>query len=72
MSHRSMLQIMREGGYDPKGGKPIPIELIYESNIISHEEYQAEVDRQREVKQAGQNAKSVVFPGDIWYNGPTG
>lgn len=59
MAHRSILEIMREGGYDPKGGNPIPVELIYESNIISHEEYQAEVDRQREVKQAGQNAKAI-------------
>lgn len=59
MSHRSMLQIMREGGYDPKGGKPIPIELIYESNTITFEEYKAEVERQRRVKQAGRNQGEI-------------
>lgn len=50
---------MREGGYDPKGGNPVPIELIYESNIISHEEYEAEIDRQRRVKQSKQNEKAI-------------
>ena len=59
MSHRSILEIMRTGGYDPKAGKPIPLELIYESNTISQEEYQAEVERQRLVKQAGQNESAI-------------
>lgn len=59
MAHRSLVQIMREGGYDPKGGNPVPIELIYESNIISYEEYENEVDRQRKVKQAKQNESAI-------------
>lgn len=50
---------MREGGYDPKAGNPIPIELVYQSNTISEAEYKAEVDRQRRVKQAGQNASAI-------------
>lgn len=59
MAHRSLLEIMRQGGYNPRGGNPIPIELIYESNTISYEEYEAEVNRQLRVKQAGQNGKAV-------------
>lgn len=59
MSHRSVLEIMREGGYNPKAGNPVPIELVYESNTISYAEYQAEVDRQRRVKQAGQNSSAI-------------
>lgn len=59
MAHRSILQIMHDGGYDPKNGKPVPIEPIYESNTISHEEYKAEVERQRRVKQAGQNQSEI-------------
>lgn len=50
---------MREGGYSPSHGNPIPLELIYESNTITHEEYEAEVDRQRKVKQAGQNESAI-------------
>lgn len=50
---------MREGGYNPKVGNPIPIEFIYESNTISQEEYKAEVDRQRRVAQAGRNASAI-------------
>ena len=50
---------MREGGYNPKAGNPIPIELVYQSNTISEAEYKAEVDRQRRVKQAGQNASAI-------------
>lgn len=57
--HRSILEIMREGGYNPKGGNPIPIEEIYESNVISEEEYKAEVDRQRMVTQAGKNVSAI-------------
>jgi len=59
MAHKSLIEIMHEGGYDPKGGNPVPIELIYESNTISYEQYEAEVDRQRRVKQSGQNAKAI-------------
>lgn len=59
--HRSLLEIMREGGYNPKAGNPIPIELIYESNVISQEEYKAEVDRQRRVAQAGRNAEAISY-----------
>lgn len=60
MAHRSILQIMRDGGYDPKGGKPVPIEEIYESNCISLAEYKAEVERQRRLAQAGKNASAIT------------
>lgn len=53
------MEIMHDGGYDPKGGNPVPIELIYESNTISREQYQAEVDRQRRVRQAGKNQSAI-------------
>lgn len=59
MSRRSFLEVMREGNYDPKGGRPIPIETIYELNTISYDEYVAEVERQRRVKQAGQNQSEL-------------
>lgn len=59
MAHRSILEILRQGGYDPKGGNPIPIELIYESNTISYEEYKAEVERQSRVEQARQNHDAI-------------
>ena len=58
-AHKSLLEIMREGGYDPKGGKPVPIELIYRTNFISQEQYKAEVDRQRRVAQAHANAGAI-------------
>ena len=59
MAHRSILEIMVEGGYSPKQGMPIPIELVYESNTISYEEYRVEVDRQRRVNQASRNAQAI-------------
>ena len=58
-AHKSLLEIMREGGYSPKGGKPIPIELIYQANFITREQYEAEVNRQRRVAQAGANASAI-------------
>lgn len=59
MGHKSILDLMHEGDYDPKGGRPIPIELIYQSNTISVAEYKAEVDRQRKLKQARQNGEAI-------------
>lgn len=59
MAHKSLSEIMRDGGYDPKGGNPVPIELIYASNTISYEQYQAEADRQRMVRQAGKNERAI-------------
>ena len=59
MAHKSILDLMVEGNYNPKQGRPIPIELIYQSNSISYEEYKAEVDRQRRVNQAGMNAQAI-------------
>lgn len=59
MAHRSLLEIMRDGGYNPKAGNPIPVELIYASNVISYEEYAGEVERQRRVRQAGQNERAI-------------
>lgn len=59
VAHMSVLEIMQQGGYDPKGGNPIPIELIYEANTISEAEYKAEVERQRRVTQAGKNASAI-------------
>lgn len=56
---KSILDHIREGGYDPKHGRPLPIELIYESNTITHTEYQAEVDRQRRLSQADRNAAAI-------------
>lgn len=59
MAHKTILELMREGGYDPKAGNPIPIESVYQSNVISMEEYKAEIDRQRKVKQAQQNESAI-------------
>lgn len=59
MAHQSILDVMREGGYDPRHGRPIPIELIYAANTISYEDYKAEVERQRRVNQAGSNAAAI-------------
>lgn len=56
---RSLLEIMWEGGYDPKGGRPVPIEKIYRSNTVSRKEYLAEIERQRRVRQAGANAAAI-------------
>lgn len=57
--HQSIIELMHDGGYNPKAGNPIPLEKIYQSNFISHEEYKAEVDRQRRVAQAGANASAI-------------
>lgn len=59
MAHQSILDVMREGGYDPRHGRPIPIERIYAANTISYEDYKAEVERQRRVNQAGSNAAAI-------------
>ena len=59
MSHRTLLEVMREGGYAPKAGRPVPLELIYQCNTISYQEYQAEVERQRKMSQAGRNAAAI-------------
>ena len=40
-SLKSVLQLMQEGGYNPKGGDPVPIEDIHAANIISHDTYLA-------------------------------
>ena len=50
---------MREGNYNPRAGRPVPIELIYQSNTITEEEYKAEVDRQRRVAQALRNGEAI-------------
>lgn len=59
MSHKTILDLMREGGFNPKAGKPVPIELIYQSNTISEAEYKAEVERQRLVYQASVNSAAI-------------
>lgn len=59
VAHKTILEIMREGNYNPKAGRPIPIELIYEANTITREEYEAEVERQRRVAAAGYNYKAI-------------
>ena len=59
MSHKTALEIMREGGYNPKAGNPVPIELIYQANTISYEEYQKEIERQRLAQQAARNGKAI-------------
>lgn len=59
VQRKSLLEIMRDGGYNPSEGRPIPIELIYESNTISYEEYRNEVERQRLAKQADANGRAI-------------
>ena len=59
MAHKTILEMMRDGGYDPKGGNPIPIELIYASNTITFDEYKAEVDRQMRVSRARNNGEAM-------------
>lgn len=58
-AHKSLLEIMREGGYNPKAGNPVPIELIYKANTITEEQYKAEVERQRKAAQAHSNAVAI-------------
>lgn len=60
MGRKTILELMREGGYSPMGGRPVPLELIYQSNTITHDEYQAEVDRQRRVAQAASNGQAIA------------
>lgn len=59
MAHRSILDLLHEGNYAPRDGRPIPIELIYQANYISHEQYRHELERQRRVAQAGQNSSAI-------------
>ena len=60
MSRPSALELMRSGGYNPSAGNPVPIELIYQANTISYEEYQAEVEHQRILAHAAQNGRAMM------------
>lgn len=50
---------MRDGGYNPRAGNPVPIELVYQCNTITREEYKIEVERQRRVAQALKNGEAI-------------
>lgn len=47
-SLKSALQLMQEGGYNPKGGDPVPIEEIHDANLISHDMYLALLKEQED------------------------
>lgn len=36
---RSTLDLMRDGGYSPRSGSPVPIEEIHAANLISEDQY---------------------------------
>lgn len=38
---RSVLDLVRAGGYDPKGGRPVPIEELYAANTVTYAQFQA-------------------------------
>ena len=49
---RSLIEVMREGEYDPKGGRPVPTDMLYAANTITYAEYQQILTEQQQERRA--------------------
>lgn len=64
----SVLDLMQRGGYDPKGGRPIPIEEIYSANTITHDQYltiMAENEQEKREYARGMAASEIGAESDM-------
>jgi hypothetical protein len=76
-SLRSTLDLIRDGGYDPRGGTPVPIEEIHAANFISKDQYLAilkeiEQDRRsfaRRMAEEEMGAESEMLAGRLRRSG---
>lgn len=55
----SVIDLLHEGNYSPIGGRPIPIERIYEANTITHDQYLAILKEMEEEKRSNSHARMM-------------
>ena len=55
----SLIELMREDGANPREGRPLALERIYQCNLISYEQYKAILDEQREERRRQRNSHAL-------------
>jgi len=64
----SLIEIVREGGYSPIEGRPVPIERIYDMNTISFEQFEllkAELEAEEKKRKNGRAIEDMETDADF-------